>query len=189
MSKTGIQWAVVGAAFYLTAGATAEAAKGVKKVIPPNAQRRITGEVLGVTPNNGGATLHVRVAHHHKKRGQVNPANPANGANPANPGNAANAPNAAAAAGGNPHHFGQDFTVTPATRFEHFNGRPASLAALHRGERVRIHATGQQATNVHILSHHRTLGTFAHHRAQIYRPAMMQQVRQHNQQMRERRRR
>lgn len=182
MSKIGIQLVVVGVAFYLTAGATAEAAKGVKKVVPPNAQRRITGEVLGVTPNNGGATLHVRVAHHHKKRGQVNPGN---GANPANPGNPANA---AAVGGGKPHHYGQDFTVTPATRFEHFNGSPASLAALHRGERVRIHATGQQATNVHILSHHRTRGTFAHHRVQVYRPAM-QQVRQHAQQMLQRRRR
>ena len=51
---------------------------------------------------------------------------------------------------------------------------PASVAALRRGERVRVHAVGHQATNVHILSHHNPHVNFARYRPHRYRAMAMQ---------------
>jgi hypothetical protein len=147
--------------FYLATAGTAESAKGVKKVAPANAganagvnmQHMVSGVVMNVTKQNGGAALHVRTAHHHKKIGVVN---------------------AAAVAGGNQQHHGRTFSVTNATHFSHQNGTPASVFSLHRGERVRIQATGNQAMYVQILSQHRTRGSFARYRANTYRPHLHQ---------------
>jgi hypothetical protein len=161
MASMSVRLAVAGAAFYLALEGTAEAAKGVKKVAPANAganpgantPRTISGVVTNVTKQNGGAAMHVRTAHHHKKQGVVN---------------------AAAVAGGNPQNHSHTFNVTMATHFAHQNGTPASVFSLHRGERVRVQATGHQAMNVQILSQHRTRGTFARYRANMYRPHLHQ---------------
>jgi hypothetical protein len=161
-------------ALSLATGGIAKAAKGVQKNAPANIaanapgnaprnaqgnaqanrQRTISGVVMNVTKQNGGAALHVRTAQHHKKSGMVNPA---------------------AVAGGNQQNHSHTFNVTMATHFVHQNGTPASVFSLHRGERVRIQATGHQAVNVQILSQHRTRGTFARYRANTYRPQLHQQ--------------
>ena len=165
MANMRIRMAVAGVAFCLAVEGTAEAAKGVKKVAPANAgvnaganagantHRMMSGVVTNVTKQNGGAALHIRTAHHHKKTGVVN---------------------AATVAGGNQQHHGHTFNVTNATHFTHQNGSPASVFSLHRGERVRIQATGNQAVNVQILSQHRTRGSFARNRANTYRPHLHQ---------------
>jgi hypothetical protein len=157
MTKTSIPFAVAGVAFYLAAGGTTEAAKGVKKVdpanAPANAQRTLTGVVLSVNHKNGSASFHLRTAQQHKKSGGVNPV---------------------AVAAGNQHNHNHEFNVTAATRFGHQNGNPANLASLHRGERVRVQAAGHQAENVEILSQHRTRGSFMRYRANNYHPHLYQ---------------
>ena len=155
MTNAGIRMAVAGVAFYLAAGATAEAAKGVKKVVPANSQRTISGVVLSVTHTNASGKLRVRTTHHHKKRGVVNPGN---------------------VAAGNQQQSSHAFNVTAATRIAHQNGTPLSFAALHRGERVRVQAMGQQAMNVHILSQNRMRGSFARHRGRTYQPNLIHQA-------------
>ena len=57
MTNAGIRMALAGAVLYLATGATAEAAKGVKKVVPANSQRTISGVVMGVT-DNANVTRH-----------------------------------------------------------------------------------------------------------------------------------
>jgi len=150
--------AVAGVVCYVAAGATAEAAKGVKKVIPANSQRTISGMVMSFTHNNISGMLHVRTAQHHRKRGAMNAGNGAVGNN---------------VVGGNQQQLGHMLNVTAATRVTHWNGTPVSAAALHRGERVRVHAMGQQALHVHILSQNRMRGSFARHRVRMYQPNRM----------------
>jgi hypothetical protein len=181
MVYTKFGLAAFGTALFLVVGQTAEAAKGVQKpnaannpavvggnvnpagipaAVAGNAQHTVTGVVLSINqhPKNGGVTFHVRTAYHHKKRGTVNAGGTATGI-----------------AGGNHHHHGHEFHVTAATRFEHFNGSPASVANLRRGERVRVLAAGHQALNVHILSHHNPRVNFARHRVHTYRAMPVQQ--------------
>jgi len=176
MTSTKIALTGIGLAFYLAVGQTAWAAKGVQKgngannpatntpgvnaagAVGANTQHVVTGVVLSVDhhPKNGGVTFHVRTAHHHKKLGTGNGANRAN-----------------AGTGANHQHHGHEFHVTAATRFEHHNGSPATVAALRRGERVRVHAVGHQAMNVHILSHHNPHANFARYRPHRYRAMAM----------------
>lgn len=153
MTNARIRMAVAGVVFYVASGTTVEAAKGVKKVIPANSQRTISGVVMNFTHNNVSGVLHVRTAHHHRKRGVVNAGNVA-GVN-------------------NQGQFGHTLNVTSATRVTHWNGTPVSAAALHRGERVRVHAMGQQALHVHILSQNRMRGYLARHRVRMYQPNRM----------------
>lgn len=173
MAETRIRLAVAGTALFLVMGGTAEAAKGVKKVAPGNvagnnAPRMVSGVVLHVTHKNGSGSFHVRTAHHHKKQ----------------PG----AVNGAAVAGAQQPLQGHQFHVTQATQFAHQNGTPASFAALRRGERVRVQATGQQASAVQILSNHRTVGNVARYRPLTYMPHLYQQHRHLHPQMIRRRR-
>lgn len=176
MKETRIRLAVAGTAVFLVMGGTAEAAKGVKKVAPANiagnnpgnaTPRMVSGVVLHVTHKNGSGSFHVRTAQHHKKQGAVN---------------------APTVAGAQPQHHGHQFHVTPATQFAYQNGTPASFAALHRGERVRVQATGQQASAVQILSNHRTVGNVARYRPPTYMPHLYQQHRHLHPQMIRRRR-
>jgi hypothetical protein len=155
MTNAGFRLAVAGAALYLTAGATAEAAKGVQKVLSANGQRATSGVVMSFTHTNASGLLHVRSARYHKKRGGMNAGN---------------------FAGGNQQQFGHAFNVTAATRVTHRNGNPVSVAALHRGERVRVQAMGQQALHVQILSQNRMRGSFARHRLRTYRPNLIRQA-------------
>jgi len=85
--------------------------------------------------NHKGGEFHLRTAHSHKKVG--------------------------ANAGRNQGH---EFRVTSATRFEGAGGGHAGLVALHGGERARVRAIGTNAERVHILSHHRSHGSFYRHR-------------------------
>ena len=160
MPNTRIAIAVAGTAFLLVAQGTAHAAKGVKKAAPANTVARMTsGIVTGVAHQNGGSAFHVRTAQHHKKLGAVNQAAGGGGAN------------GGAAGGVNQRHQTHTFHVTGATRFGHQSGAPASAASLRRGERVRVQATGNQATAVMIMSQqHRMRGNFTRHRANGYRP-------------------
>ena len=161
-NSTVVRMAGVGVSLYLAAAGTAEAAKGVKKVAPANnAPRMVSGVVLNVSHKNGVGLFHVRTAQHRKKMGAVNP-----GVNAA--------VNQPGVAGNNQLHHTHAFHVTAATRFGHQNGTPASLAALHRGERVRVQATGNQAVAVQILSQHRTRGSFTRYRVNNYRPHLYQ---------------
>ena len=83
--------------------------------------------------------------------------------------------NQGAVAGGNQQHS-HAFNVTQATRIAHQNGTPLSFAALHRGERVRVQAMGQQAVNVRILSQNGMRGSFARHRGRMYQPNLIRQA-------------
>jgi hypothetical protein len=159
MTNARIQVAAAGVACFLAVGTTAEAAKGVKKAAAPDTPRTVAGEVLRVTHHNGGASFHVRTAYHHKKRGM-----PSQGAS------AGVQAQGQAQPQGQMHHHGHEFNATTATHIEHANGTPATLAALHQGERVRVQAVGHQASNVQIISHQRMHGTFNRSRARMYHP-------------------
>ncbi|MBI3863160.1 MAG: hypothetical protein HY290_14815 [Planctomycetia bacterium] len=155
MTNLGIRLVVAGTGLFLALEGTAEAAKGVKKVAPANgAPRTVSGVVLNVAHRNGSGSFHLRTAQHHKKRGVVNAGAPV--------------------ANANAQFHSHQFHVTAATRFAHQNGTPASFAALHRGERVRVQATGQQASAVQILSNHRAPGSFARNRTRVYAPHFYQ---------------
>jgi hypothetical protein len=179
MTNAGIiRIAGVGIVFSLAAAGPAEAAKGVKKVAPANnTPRMMTGVVLSVTHQNVSGTFHLRTAQHHRKRGLVNQTGVAGVNGAANQTGVAagnGAVNQAGVAGGNPLHHMHVLHVTAATRFAHWNGNPASLASLHRGERVRVQATGNQAGAVMILSHHHIQGSFNRYRTNVYRPHLYQ---------------
>ncbi|MDB5392272.1 MAG: hypothetical protein JWM11_7918 [Planctomycetaceae bacterium] len=125
----------------------AEAAKGVKKVVPADAPHTITGEVLSVTPKNGGVNFQVRTATHHKKQG-------------------------AAAIAAKPAAHIHDLTANATTRLVDYHGSPAFPAAVHHGVRVKVQTKGTQATNVQILTHNRVPTYFTRHRVHSYRPQM-----------------
>ncbi len=168
MTNMGTRTAVAGLACLLAAPGTAHAAKGVKKVAPANnAQRMVSGIVTGISHQNGGSAFHVRTAQHHKKIVGFNQPGVAGGA----------AAKGAAAGGVNHQHYSHTLHVTAATRFGHQNGNPASMASLRRGERVRVQATGNQASAVMIMSHqHRTRGYFTRFRTNMYRPQLSRYI-------------
>lgn len=166
MTNSRIPMAAAGVAMFLAAGTTAEAAKGVKKAAAADTPRTVAGEVLRVTHHNGGASFHVRTAYHHKKLGMPNQGAVAGGQ-----------VQGQAQPQGQMQHHGHEFNVTAATHFEHANGTPATLAALHQGERVRVQAVGHQASNVQIISHQRMRGTFNRSRTRMYYPHLHQQRR------------
>ena len=158
MKTIVIRFAVTGAALLWAIGGVAEAAKGVKKVAPANNTPRIvTGVVTHVVhKKNGTGIFHVRTAHHHRKLAQT-----------VTTGTATTATTTTTT---KPQYHNHEFHVTPATQFTHANGTPVSFAALRLGERVRVQATGNNATAVHILSHHRIRGTFVRYRTRFYNP-------------------
>jgi hypothetical protein len=101
--------------------------------------------VTSVSHQNGHGKFHIRSYSNHKKLAA------ANGAGLQTP-------------------VGQEFHVTPMTRFGYQNGNPASFASLHRGERVRVQAVAHQAGAVQIISNHRVPGSFTRYRPSVYRP-------------------
>jgi hypothetical protein len=144
MMSNRVQTAIMGIALIVVCSTgTAEAAKGVKKVAAGAGQRTLTGEVLSVTPKNGGVSFQVRTASHHKKQGAAAVAKPATV---------------------------HDLQATAATTLVNSNGTPAFPASVHHGVRVRVQATGGQATNVQILTHNHTAAHFTRYRTQAYRP-------------------
>ena len=150
MTNTVIRIAILGVSFYLvTAATSAEAAKGVKKAVPGNARHTISGVVTSITPDKTGyGTFQVRTAQHHKKVGVAN-------------------------AGANGGNGTQHVHVTAATRIEHHNGSAVStvnVAALQKGQHVRVTSTGQQAQSVQIITHNRYRGSYTRHRASNYHP-------------------
>jgi hypothetical protein len=163
VANAGIRIVAIGVAFYLvTAAATAEAAKGVKKAGAANGQHRtLTGIVQNITPNQTGyGTFRLRTAYHHKKMGLNNAA--LNGANAnAAAGNGAN---------GNGQNGIHELTVGTNTRFEFYNGTMALPTVLKNGQHVRVRTTGQQAEIVQVMNHQRSLGSFSRHRSMSYHP-------------------
>lgn len=130
-------------ALCLAAGVnTAEAAKGVKKT----GQHLVTGHVVSVQHKSGTGMFRVRTAKHHKKLAATTAGTTAS----------------TVAATGTSHHI-HEFQATPATKITGPGGTPATMAALHRGERVRVAALGKQAQSVQVLSVPRVAGVVRRH--------------------------
>ena len=157
MSITRFWSAFIGIGLILSIGAsTAEAAKGVKKAASGNGQRTLVGTVVSVSPDKTGyGVFKLKTGTHHKKMIPF-----------------ANAP-ANAKVNQQNKPVTHELNVTSATRFEHHNGNSVSIvtpAALKKGERVRVRATGPQAQTVQILTNHRYAGRMIRYRANNYRP-------------------
>ncbi len=157
MTITRFWSAFAGIALILSLGASnADAAKGVKKTANGNGQRTLVGTVVSINPDKSGyGVFKLKTGTHHKK---MNPY--------------ANAP-ANAKVNQQNKPTTHELNVTAATRFEHHNGSSVSVvtpAALKKGERVRVRATGPQAQTVQILTNHRYAGRMIRYRANNYRP-------------------
>jgi len=162
MTITRFWSAFTGIALILSIGAsTAEAAKGVKKTANGNGHRTLVGTVVSINPDKTGyGVFHLKTGNHHKKMSAYT-----------------NAPTNAAVNVQNKPVVHQ-LNVSSATRFEHHNGNSVSVvtpAALKKGERVRVRASGTQAQTVQILTNHRYSGRMIRYRANNYRPHMYHQ--------------
>ena len=162
MTITRFWSAFAGMALILLVGAsTAEAAKGVKKSANGNGQRTLVGTVVSINPDKTGyGVFKLKTGTHHKKINAYTNA-PANAK--------VNQQNKPAM---------HELAVSSATRFEHHNGNSVSVvtpAALKKGERVRVRASGTQAQIVQILTNHRYAGRMIRYRANNYRPHLYHQ--------------